>query len=110
MNKLEKAAKQEKMYRLIEQWKQSGLSKQQFCKQHNIAYHVFYYYHNKYYGISRRKKRQKKQCQQQGFLPVKISPQQKSLPPVEITYPNGVSLKCYDLPGYDQIRELINIF
>lgn len=109
MNKLDKIAKQENMYRLIEQWKQSGLPKQLFCKQRNIAYHVFYYYYNKYHGI-KRKKGQKKQSQQQGFLPVKISPGQKSLPPVEITYPNGVSVKCYDLPGYDQIRELINIF
>lgn len=110
MNKLEKAAKQEKMYRFVEQWKQSGLPKQHFCKQHDIAPHVFHYYHNKYHGISRRKKNQKKQCQQHGFLPVKISPQKKSLPPVEITYPNGVSVKCYDFSSCDQIRELINIF
>lgn len=106
MNKQELKFKQKKMYTLIEQWEQSGLPKQLFCERHNLPYHVFYYYHNKYQG----KPKKRKEKTRGAFLPVKITSAQAPFPPVEIIYPNGVSVKCPSAINPSQLKELINIF
>ena len=36
------------MFAVIENWQQSGQSKKEFCKQHNLATHVFYYWYSCY--------------------------------------------------------------
>ena len=37
----------ERMFELIEQWQQSGLSQKAFCEQHSIRYYVFHYWYCK---------------------------------------------------------------
>lgn len=36
------------MFRLIEAWKQSGLTQHTWCKQNNITYHRFHYWYKQY--------------------------------------------------------------
>jgi len=38
----------ERMFALIEQWEQSGMSRKAFFTQHQIAYHRFYYWYKLY--------------------------------------------------------------
>jgi len=38
----------ERMFELIEQWQQSGLSQKAFCEQHSIRYYVFHYWYRRY--------------------------------------------------------------
>ena len=106
MTNQDRKKKQEEMYGLIGQWQQSGLPKQEFCKRHDIAFHVFYYYYNKYQG----KPKKRKKTKAQGFLPIKVASAHAVFPPVEIVYPNGVSIKCPPSIKSSQLKELINIF
>ena len=39
---------QERMFTLIEAWKESGLSQAAFCKERGVAYHRFHYWFKKY--------------------------------------------------------------
>ena len=72
----------EEMRPIIEKWEVSGLTKKEFCKQHNLAPSVFYYWYKKY----------KSPGSTGGFIPIKIKNTfQES--PLEILYPNGVKLK-----------------
>jgi len=36
------------MFSLIEKWQRGGLTKKQFCAQHNVALHSFYYWFKLY--------------------------------------------------------------
>ena len=38
----------EQMFKLIEQWQQSGLTQNVFCQQQSIKYHVFHYWYKRY--------------------------------------------------------------
>jgi len=38
----------DRMFELIEQWQQSGLSQKAFCEQHSIRYYVFHYWYRRY--------------------------------------------------------------
>ena len=38
----------DRMFELIEQWQQSGLSQKAFCEQHSIRYYVFQYWYRRY--------------------------------------------------------------
>lgn len=35
------------MYALATQWRESGLSKKEFCRVHNLSFHQFYYWEKK---------------------------------------------------------------
>ncbi|MFT7158059.1 MAG: hypothetical protein ACI8Q1_003085, partial [Parvicella sp.] len=48
--------KSEQMFPIIEQWKESKLSKSTFCKQESLSLHVFNYWASQY------KKRRKPQA------------------------------------------------
>jgi hypothetical protein len=37
--------KQEGMFRLIDEWKQSGQSQKEFCQEQGVAYCVFHYWY-----------------------------------------------------------------
>lgn len=39
---------QQLMFSLIEIWKSSGLTQQEFCKEKDLAYHRFHYWYKKY--------------------------------------------------------------
>jgi len=78
----------EVMFPIIEEWRDSGLTKQAFCEQKGIAKSVFFYWHKKY----------KEEHSAGGFLPIEISGS-SSGSFIEIQYPNGIVVR---LPGQTQ--------
>lgn len=40
----------EEMFSLIEDWQRSKVSQKQYCREHDIAYHIFHYWYRKYRG------------------------------------------------------------
>jgi hypothetical protein len=87
------------MSALIEEWKSSGLSQQQFCHQHGIKRPTFAYWRKK----------------SKDLLPSSPSSSrfQEILPPagnsVEIRYPNGVVV-CLPEVDVDALKILIQLF
>lgn len=73
---------QEKMFVLVSNWKVSGLSQQEFCKQHKVPYNTFQYWYRKYNLIH-------SMPLQSDFIEVKPALQ---LNPVEIIFPSGVRI------------------
>ncbi len=45
---MQKADDKTAMFKLIEQWKESGMSQKLFCEQMQIRYHVFHYWYKRY--------------------------------------------------------------
>ena len=39
---------QDRMFEMIANWKQSGLSQKAYCEHHNIRYYVFHYWYKRY--------------------------------------------------------------
>src|SRR5690625_519075 len=72
---------QEKMFALVEEYHQSGLSTKLFCERKGIAPSRFYYW-------IRKKKDQNKT----GFIKITTDAKITSVP-VELIYPNGVRLQ-----------------
>ena len=75
-------SKQERMFALVDEYSQSGLSANVFCEQNNIAVPKFNYW--------ARKKRQNHNGS--GFIKVATDKKFKQVP-VELIYPNGVRLQ-----------------
>jgi transposase-like protein len=38
----------EEMFLIIEEWQRSKVSQKQYCREHDIAYHIFHYWYRKY--------------------------------------------------------------
>src|SRR5690625_5770304 len=74
--------KTQRMFTLVEQWKQSGITRKEFCRQADIKVGTFAYWVAKY-------KKDNQQSDPGGFVRVEASAQPASR--VEITYPNGRS-------------------
>jgi len=66
------------MLSLIEQWQDSGKTRQIFCQEHDLSYTTFYYWLRRY----------RRQVEESSFLPIEIS----SLSHIEIRYPGGIIL------------------
>jgi hypothetical protein len=39
---------QEEMFFTIRKWQQTNLSQKDYCRQHNIEYHIFHYWYRKF--------------------------------------------------------------
>src|SRR5690625_6496189 len=76
--------KTQRMFTLVEQWKQSGITRKEFCRQADIKVGTFAYWVAKY-------KEDNQQSDPGGFVRVEASAQPASR--VEITYPNGVMIR-----------------
>jgi hypothetical protein len=72
------------MFTLVRQWRESGLTRQEFCLQHGITVGKFGYW------ISRWKEDQS--GGDNGFIPMG-SPRSASQPVLSVIYPNGVRLE-----------------
>lgn len=70
---------------LIEQWKQSGLSKILFCKNKNVNYYTF---------VDWTGKRDRKQKTRSLFIPVKVNSNNNS-PFAQIVLKNGTSITIH---------------
>ena len=79
------------MFALVEQWKSSETTQQQFCAEHDVKVSTFSYWVAKH-------KRAGSGDLAGGFVNVDVSGPSGS-DPVRITYPNGVVVSCpADLP------------
>jgi len=74
--------KTEKMFALVDEWKQSGKTQKQFCREIDLKVGTFAYW------VAKRKRAE--DSPGGGFALVDVTGQQNR--PVEITYPNGVKL------------------
>jgi hypothetical protein len=96
---------QERMLLMIEQWEESGMSQDEFCRSEKIPKSTFYYWRKKY--------KEEKESLKNPFIPVTIKNDNKSLAVntgITIDYPNGVRITITSQPTSDYIRKLINIF
>lgn len=97
---------EEQSYALIRKWESSGLTQDEFTKQHNIARSTFGYWRKKYL----------KKCGSgkatNNFIPVKINKTGKrneSMGDLELIYPNGVRLVCLASIELSKIKALIDL-
>jgi len=86
----------------ISEWKQSGKSMKQYCRDNNISFDSFYYWYRKFSKID--------SCNNEDFVPLKIinKPAIKENK-IEIHYPNGVKLLLTGGNNLSYLRELIKI-
>ena len=96
---------QEKMFFLISEWEQSGMSQTDFCRLHKIPKSTFYYWQKKY--------KEQKEGTLNPFIPVKIKddtmPYQQASG-MTISYPNGVRITLGGQANILYVRELNHIF
>ena len=90
--------RQQEMFSLVEQWKQSNQSKISFCKNNSVNLHTFDYWHIKY----------KKQNAPNDFVEIK-SAQYVSTQKLRLTYPNGVSIELPENSNLALISALIHL-
>lgn len=88
---------QEKMFALVKEYHQSGISAKVFCEEKGIAPSRFYYWI--------RKKRDQNKT---GFIKITTNSKINSVP-VELIYPNGVRLQL-PVSDLDVITDLIKAF
>ncbi len=86
------------MFALVEQWKQSGKTRKEFCRDREVNPATFAYWVSKW---------KSRNSPAQGFARVDLSEGQGRK--VEITYPNGVRL-CTDDPDLALISRLIKLY
>ena len=92
--------KQLKMYALIEQWEKSGLKRNEFCEQVGVSLSTLAYWRTKYLTDKTDKE------QPAGFIPVKEDLMDT---PIEICYPNGVSIKLSANTSLSTLKSLIDL-
>jgi len=101
MTKTEKQARQEEMFTIIEQSRQSGLNQKTFCQNNGIAPSLFYYWLRKY-------KEYKEYLP--GFVPINIKRQTRvANPTIEVQYPNGVCIRLTGPANGQMLRMLVNL-
>lgn len=90
-------SKQEEMYHLVSEYRQSGQSAKSFCAANQIRPSTFQYWI--------RKERQEKIS---AFIPIKTGSAYPGQNIIELIYPNGVRL-CIGNFDLDQISKLIKL-
>jgi hypothetical protein len=94
-----------KVFFIINEWEQSGITKADFCRSRKIPKSTFYYWHKKY--------KEQKEDTPNPFIRVKIKEDTKPSPQacgMTISYPNGVRVTLDGQANIQYVRELINIF
>lgn len=87
----------EEMLEILSTWKSSGLSRQAFCKEHQLPYSVFQYWNRKF-------NEENKQVES-SFIELSNTP--SSLPELEILFPSGVKIVLSGKTDPDFIRSLV---
>ncbi len=79
----------QRMFQLIEQWKDSGQSQATYCKEAGIAYHRFHYWYKVY-----RDEKQSTTEASSAFVPLQLKPAADVItaPYAELILPNGKRL------------------
>jgi len=87
----------EEMATLISSWETSGLSKQEFCKRHQISYSVFLYW-------SKKIKEQNTGVPDSDFVEIKES---RRVSVFEIIFPTGCVIRFSEQADPSFIRKLV---
>ena len=95
MKKQDRITRQTEMLSLIEQWQESGNSKQLFCQENNLTYTTFYYWLKRY----------RRGIDENSFLPVDVS----SGSHIEIRYPGGVVLQLPAETRLSTLKQLLSL-
>ena len=95
-----KSEKRQAMFSIIESWKSSGQSQQDFCESQGLAYSGFHYWYKKY--------RQQQADGSPSFVAVQI----KGIPPgsvvAELIFPDGRRLNFYQAVEVSFLRALLS--
>ena len=91
--------KKQSMFDLISSYEESGLSQATFCKQANIGTAKFTYWRRKWLAENNQ--------EYSPFLEIQTPVSSEPIPEVEVTYPNGVSLKL-KTADLSLIQQLVN--
>ena len=95
-----KSEKQQAMFTMIESWRISGRSQQDFCKTENLAYCVFHYWYKKYRGLEA-------VTTSPAFVPVHIQSVQSGSPVAELIFPDGRRVNFYQSVEASFLRTLL---
>lgn len=97
-----RSEKQQAMFSMIESWKSSGQSQQDFCKTQGLAYCVFHYWYNKY------REEQTTNHTSPAFVPVHIQPVRSGSPVAELIFPDGRRINFYQAVEVSFLRALLS--
>lgn len=90
-----------KMFSMIEQWQQSGLTQKAFCEQHSLGYHTFYYWYKCY-----RRRQAGVNENIASFVKLKIE-KPVAVGSVEINYPGGIRLVFHEPVSSNYLKALL---
>jgi uncharacterized protein YodC (DUF2158 family) len=94
---------QEDMLKMIDSWKQSGLSQKAYCEQHNVRYYVFHYWYKRF-------RDQQDAFEEASFVPLNVNP--STFPvcnsAIEILLPDGKRILFHQPVGADYLKALIS--
>ena len=102
MEKTRRAEHKKAMYSLIEQWKASGLTQKDFCRDRKISISKFLYWNKRY---------QNQERTVSGFVPLTV--EYGTLHEgqnIEIIYPNGVLIRLTAHTSSTLIGELVRMY
>ena len=97
-----KSEKQQSMFSMIEMWKSSGQSQQEFCKAQGQAYSVFHYWFKKYRQVHDPARISS------AFVPVQIQSAGLGSPVAELIFPDGKRLNFYQTVEVSILRALLS--
>jgi hypothetical protein len=94
---------QEDMLRMINSWKQSGLSQKAYCEQNNIRYYVFHYWYKRY-------RDQQDTVENATFIPLNVKPSAfpVSSSAIEVLLADGKRILFHQPVGPDYLKALIS--
>jgi len=98
----------EEMYILISEWRDSGLTKSDFCQIESIPFEKLAYWITKQ-NKEKINSDKKPIRRQHSFIPMNL-PSVIEHDGFEILYPNGVSLKCPNSLSLDKLQSMIKIY
>jgi len=96
-----KGERQQVMFSMIESWKESGKSQQEFCKSRGLAYSGFHYWYKKY-------RHEQHSDTSSPFVPVHIQNASSSSPVAELILPDGRRLNFYQPVEASFLRTLLS--
>ena len=93
----------EDMLKMIDSWKQSGLSQKVYCEQNNIRYHVFHYWYKRF-------RDQGGAIEDGTFVPLNVKPSTfpVSNSTIEFVLPDGRRILFHQSVSPDYLKALIS--
>lgn len=96
-----------RMFSFIDGWSKSNQSQKEYCKQHQVGYHVFHYWYKLW------KDEKQSTSIHSDFIPVKVSSEQvNGMEPggktTEIIFPDGTRVVFYQPLDANYIRSVVS--